>query len=126
MNINKCTDNPALGIYTDGNVPYLVRRRGSCTNIAGGLLTGGTRGVYITCRKVRHFFPTSGVVVAKGPMHRGMLRAALAGRRTQGRFNLSPSGGAVLLINKDLNTEAVGRDILRRLSLIGRDNIRFV
>ncbi len=126
INIKKCTDNPALGVTKTVKVPALVRRRGSCTKIAGGLLTGGTSGVYITCRKVRHFFPGRGVVLAKGPIQRKLASCTNNGSRTIGAFNLRPRGGAILLVNKDLNTQALGRDILKGLALVTSSNVRLV
>lgn len=126
MNMNKCTDNPALGVTKVVNVPALVRRRGSCTKMAGGLLTGGTYGVYITCSNVRHFFRGSGVVLAKGPIHRKLHGRRVDHRRTVHSFKLSPSGGAVLVMKKDLKTHAVGGYIVRNLSGVGTSNTRFV
>lgn len=127
MNINNCTDKPALGVTNVVKIPALVRRRGSCTKMAGGLLTGGTYGVYITCSNVRGFFPTSGVLVAKGPIHRGLFAGARDQRRTVRTFKLDPRGGAVLVLKNDLNTHAVGGALVTKLRAVGRaDNVRFV
>lgn len=127
MKMNKCTDNPALGVTKVVKMPALVRRRGSCTKMAGGLLTRGTQEVYITCSKVRGFFPTGGVVVANGPMHRGLLTRGPRHRRTVHSFKLGPRGGAVLVLNKDLKTHAVGGALVTKLRLVHQAaSIRFV
>lgn len=126
MNMKNCTDNPALGVTNVVKVPALVRRRGSCTKIAGGLLTRGTRGVYITCRKVRQFFSGGGVVLAKGPIERKLLGGGVSHRRTVHSFKLSPRGGAVLVVKNDLKTHAVGGYVVRKFSGVGRSKIRFV
>ncbi len=126
ININNCTDNTTLGITTKVKIPVLLRRRGDCTNIAGGVLTHDTSHVYITCSNVRHFFPTSHVRLANGPIHRGLFVNRRTGPRTCRFFNLGPRGPALLVMNKDLNTHAVGRSIVGSLGGLNSDNVRIV
>lgn len=115
---NKCISNPIVEATTGVNVPYVVRRRGTCPNVAGGVLTGDIGGMVLTIPSTGGCF-SGGIsfIVAKGPIERRVL--ATGGRRSEGRLKLS-GHPMILSFNKDLKTEGVGRTIT---SLITEDNV---
>lgn len=116
---NNCIYNSILCTTTEVGVPAIVRRRGDVTNIAGGFLKRFISGVYVYFSRTGSSFPRGrGVIFAKGPQTRRII--GVGGSSQLGRFNLSPSGEAILVFKNSHKTEEVGRDTLRTVGCFGK------